>query len=250
LSEPGSSKGQRIASCFRKANLIGANSNFTAGMVSRFVKDASRVRVLWPGVHFPAGVHTASTPELDPKRSPRLLTIARLDPYKGIDTTLRSLPLILARHPNLIYDVVGAGQDLERLIRLTNGLHIQPHVRFHGSVPEPAKANLLRTCDVFLLPNRGEPGEVEGFGMVLAEAAAFAKPAIAGRNGGTADVIAADTTGFLVDGTDPSELATAVTRLLDHPHLAHRMGIAAQERFRTQFAWEVAVKRFEAALYE
>jgi phosphatidylinositol alpha-1,6-mannosyltransferase len=116
-------------------------------------------------------------------------------------------------------------------------------------VPDHVKAKLLRECDVFLLPNRNEPDEVEGFGIVLAEAGAFQKPCIAGRNGGTADVILDGKTGLLVSGQDPLEVAVALKSLLENPDIAERMGRAAHERFRAEFAWNAAVRRFEGALY-
>lgn len=249
LPDPTSSKGRRITRCLGKASLIGANSKFTADLVSHLVKDASRIRVLWPGVN----VLNASQPDVPAEDHtgcrPRLLTIARLDPYKGIDTVLRTLPKIIEGHPNLLYDVVGSGQDARRLDMLAKDIGVRKHVRFHGSISEAGKIMLLRDCDVFLLPSRREVGEVEGFGIVLAEAGAFSKPAVAGREGGTGDVILAEETGFLVNGGDPAELAAAIVRLVNDPELAHRMGRAARERFLAEFAWDAAVKRFESALY-
>jgi phosphatidylinositol alpha-1,6-mannosyltransferase len=250
LSTPRSAKGQRIARSFKKADIVGANSNFTADLVCRFVEDAFRVRVLWPGVHVPLGLDTQVQPKVQPSSSgPRLLTIARLDPYKGIDTVIRALPSLIPQHPGLLYEVVGAGRDRDRLLRLAHSLDILSSVRFHGAVAENAKAKLLGACDVFLLPNRSEPGEVEGFGIVLAEAGAFGKPCIAGRDGGTAAVILDGRTGFLVNGNDPLQVATSLNTLLEQPDLARRMGNAARERFRAEFVWDAAVKRFEAALY-
>src|SRR6266516_1012176 len=43
-----------------------------------------------------------------------LLTVARLEPHKGIDTVLQALPAILARAPDIRYAVAGAGAAAER----------------------------------------------------------------------------------------------------------------------------------------
>src|SRR3989475_10302866 len=43
-----------------------------------------------------------------------LLTVARLEPHKGIDTVLQALPAILARAPDIHYAVAGAGAAAER----------------------------------------------------------------------------------------------------------------------------------------
>src|SRR5216110_2878956 len=43
-----------------------------------------------------------------------LLTVARLEPHKGVDTVLQALPAILRRAPDVRYAVAGAGTAAER----------------------------------------------------------------------------------------------------------------------------------------
>src|SRR2546427_9029718 len=47
-------------------------------------------------------------------RSRWLLTVARIEPHKGVDTVLQALPAILARAPDVHYAVAGAGAAAER----------------------------------------------------------------------------------------------------------------------------------------
>jgi glycosyltransferase involved in cell wall biosynthesis len=69
----------------------------------------------------------------------------------------------------------------------------------------------------------------EPFGLVLVEAMALGKPVVAARGGGPVDVVTPET-GILFDPEDPSELASALERLLGKPELRQAMGAAARLR--------------------
>jgi phosphatidylinositol alpha-1,6-mannosyltransferase len=247
LAPPDSSKGRRISRALAKADVVAANSQFTAGLVRPFVHGNTEVRVLLPGVSAPSGA-----PKEFPSRASgmarRLLTIARFDPYKGIDRVLQALPQIMQRHSAVHYDIVGTGADAARLHALSKSLRVNGDVTFHGRVDEEKKEQLLRNADIFVLPSRLEPGEVEGFGIVFVEAGAFGIPSIAGHDGGTPDAVLEGKTGLLVDGNNAAAIAAAVNRLFDDPGFAAALGRAAFKRFRSEFAWEKAIGRFSEAL--
>ena len=132
--------------------------------------------------------------------------------------------------------------------RLASHLRLGERVRFHGYISEDQKADLLSRADLFLLPNRREPGSVEGFGIAFIEAAAFGTPSIAGADGGTADAILDGKTGVIVDASDDMVVAAAVRRMLGDVAIRRAMGEAAHRRFWNEFAWDSAITRFEDAL--
>jgi trehalose synthase len=76
----------------------------------------------------------------------------------------------------------------------------------------------------------------EGFGLTVAEAMWKALPVVASRVGGIQDQIVDGESGVLLD--DPHDLAAfgaAITRLLNDPSAAERIGWAAHERVRDRF---------------
>ena len=245
LQKPDSAKERRMIASLAKANTLAANSRFTAKLAEPFAH--GKTCVLLPGVIPPAGAAREFAPRA-PSKNPRLLTIARLEPRKGIDMVLRALPALRAVHPGLVYDIVGKGADRARLELLVRELGVAASVCFHAFVSENEKANFLRNADIFLLPNRREGSSVEGFGIVFEEAAAFGVPSIAGADGGTGDAVIAGQTGLIVDGEDERAIRDATLRLLADNDLRNRLAAAAHARFWSEFAWDAAVARFEKAL--
>ena len=141
-----------------------------------------------------------------PKRERTLLSVGsltRAHAYKGFDTVIRALPLVLKRAPNLRYVIVGEGDDRPRLEKLAAELHLEKSVSFAGSVSDAQLAEYYRCCDAFVLPSkttkRNGSWEGEGFGRVYVEAALAGKPVVGSRGGGAAEAVVDGETGLLVD---------------------------------------------------
>jgi phosphatidylinositol alpha-1,6-mannosyltransferase len=80
--------------------------------------------------------------------------------------------------------------------------------------------------------------EQEGFGIVFLEAGACGVPCVAGKSGGAAEAVDDGTTGAVVhDPDDAGQVADAIGRLLDDPHLASQQGQAARHRAETKFSY-------------
>jgi trehalose synthase len=75
----------------------------------------------------------------------------------------------------------------------------------------------------------------EGFGLTVAEAMWKSRPVVASRVGGIQDQIVDDDSGLLVDPTDLTAFAEAVSGLLADPARAELMGARAKERVRESF---------------
>ena len=63
-------------------------------------------------------------------------------------------------------------------------------------------------------------------------------PVVACAVGGIKEVVVDGKTGFLVPPEDPDKLAAAISKVLDDPQLAARMGKAGRSRVLDQFTWD------------
>lgn len=176
-----------------------------------------------------------------------LLTVARLESHKGVDTVIQALPAVLARAPDVRYAVAGAGSQRDKLEKLAHKLGVADRVRFLGEVGEQDLPALYNLAAVYVgASRRAERIGVEGFGIALVEASACGLPVVAGNSGGIPEAVRDGETGFLVPPEDPAAVAEAVCRLLEDPGLAQRIGAAGRRAVETYFNWDRVVRDLRA----
>jgi phosphatidylinositol alpha-1,6-mannosyltransferase len=149
---------------------------------------------------------------------------------------IRALPQIRDSLPDVLYAIVGDGDQRPELERLVVENGVSDTVQFLGELPDERLIECYQQCDLFVLPNREVDGDFEGFGMVLLEAQACGKPVIAGDSGGTAETMVPGVTGLIADCTSPEPLATAVTEILIDRKLED-MSQAARAWVVDRFDW-------------
>jgi phosphatidylinositol alpha-1,6-mannosyltransferase len=153
-----------------------------------------------------------------------LLTVGRLSERKGMDRVIEALPILLTRHPDLHYLIVGEGEYRPCLERLIAERQLGGHVTLTGGVSSRALVDHYAIADVFVMPHRQLPsGDTEGFGMVFLEANACGIPVVAGISGGALDAVQNEVNGLTVDGEDVSAIARAIARILSDAALRDRL---------------------------
>ena len=175
-----------------------------------------------------------------PDGGPVVLTVARLEPWKGVRTVIRAMPRVVSEVPGARYAIVGDGRDRDHLERLAAGSPVADAITFLGALYGDEKLECYDRCDVFAMPS----GEEETFGIVFLEANAFGKPVVGGRLGGVPDAVVDGETGLLVDPHSESEVADAIVRLLKNPDEARRLGENGRRRVENGFTWRKSAEQF------
>lgn len=205
-----------------------------------------KVHVVHPGVDttrfVPAERDPAVLSQLGWHDRPVLLTVGRIQRRKGHDSLIRALPIIREQFPNILYAIIGEGEELSSLDTLIDELGVRRHVQFHRELAEQQLVESFQQCDLFVLPNRRIGGDIEGFGMVLLEAQACGRPVLAGDSGGTAETMNAPHTGWTLDCTDVLRLATTVSELVGNESRRKEMGAAARQWVCQEFAWDTVIR--------
>jgi phosphatidylinositol alpha-1,6-mannosyltransferase len=237
-----------------RARRLICNSSFTRDLAIRTGVDAARTGVVGvgsdPDQFVPIADRAAARERFSVDRHRVILTVARLGRRKGHETVLGAMPRIMRDVPDAIYLIAGVGPYKTRLQTLVSELNIGDRVRFLGEVAEQDLVALYNACDVFVLASHDDPREgVEGFGIVLLEAACCERPTIGARSGGIPEALDDGVTGILVDPASPEQTADAVVRILTQPELAARMGRAGRERVIEKLTWRIVAERSLAQLY-
>ena len=145
------------------------------------------------------------------QRAKVLMTVARLwsgDPYKGVDVTIRSLPIILQSFSEVKYLIIGQGDDQPRLAKLAQDLGVGEKVIFAGFVPTEDLVKHYQVADAYVMPSQ------EGFGIVYLEAMACGLPVLSGDGDGSADPLQDGKLGWRVPHRDPEAVANACIEML------------------------------------
>lgn len=160
-----------------------------------------------------------------------MLSVGHLGPIKGHDVTLRAMPHIKERFPDVLLVIAGDGskEDYDRLHNIVAELGLENHVSLLGQVQNVIE--WLNVCDLFV-----QPSLEEGFGLVFVEAGACQKAVVATAVGGIKDIVVNGETGFLVKPGEVGPLEKAVISLLDDPEMAQRFGAAGLDRVRKNFS--------------
>ncbi len=166
-----------------------------------------------------------------------LVTVARLVPYKGIDTAIAVLARLAPTHADLHYLVVGRGPQHDVLRARAEQLGVADRVHLLTDVDDAELPRALALGEVYLGLTRQTAVDVEGFGLAFLEAAASGLPVVAGATGGIPDAVADGETGVLVDPESVGDAADAVAALLLDSARARRMGDAGRERVLRDFTW-------------
>ena len=213
----------------QRRSLLVAVSPSTAHALRAIGVERDRIRVVHNGVEEP-GPRTDRSPE------PLFVAVGRLVEYKRIDLLLRLWERVRPVTGGRLV-IVGDGPERERLEQLAGS-----GVEFAGHVSEAEKNRLL--CAAWLLLH---PSAVEGWGLVVTEAAARETPTIAFDVPGLRDSVVDGETGVLAHGESSFAAAWCALALSGHRRAA--MGKAARDR-AARFRWHRTVRQFRAVAAE
>ena len=221
-------------------------SRYTAGLLENEGVSQEKIQVVKNGTdpHFFSPKDTeALGKELKVENKKVILSICRLVPRKGMDLVLHALNEIVSRNPNVVYLVGGSGPDSFRLKRLCDTLDLQDHVKFLGRIPEEELPYYYSLADVFVMPAKSDPPDVEGFGIVFLEANACKTPVIGSKSGGIPDAIVDGETGLLVDENNTEQLTKAIWKLITNDELSRQMGEAGRKRILSEINWDTSAQK-------
>ena len=222
----------------RADGLVACSSAVVADLREILPGAAARCLVVPNGL--PPPPRAPSPPSVTP---PRVLSLGRLVPEKGVDTALAAFARVRAALPAARLVIGGDGPELPGLRRQACDLGGGDAVDVLGRVDPAAVPALLDAASLVVVPSHKE-----AFGLVALEAALMQRPVVASRVGGLPEVVVDGLTGLLVPAADAGALAGAVIALLTDEARCRRLGRTAMTRARALFGHDRYVDGY-VALY-
>ena len=166
-------------------------------------------------------------PPLDVIREPWLLHASGFTAEKRFPDILRAFARVRSQRPEAILQVVGNGKNRTEMEALAARDLPARSFHFHGYLPKPALADLMRRASGYV-----HPSSVETFGCVLMEAMACGCPVLTTRVGGVPAVVR-DGEGIFVEVGNIDQITQEMLTLLDGTHglALPRISFETRQRF-------------------
>ncbi len=161
----------------------------------------------------------AKLPELDEpvslnQNEKLLVSVGRLERYKGHHRLIEALPQILQQHPNTRIRIVGSGPYEGELLQLAQQLGVAERVEI-GSIPPQDRQGMARTlaqADVVTLLS-----DYEAHPVAVMEALAMQRPVLVSYTSGLKELADKGLVRAVVPESSPEEIARAILNQLRQP---------------------------------
>lgn len=228
----------------KHADAIIALTNYEKEFYIRQEIEESKIYVIGVGVD-PNSFRENKLGIKDRYNASNLITfIGRKEEYKGIETILKALRLLVKPIPNLRFLCIGPETSYSRELWKKLPKSISDNVIIKQSVSEEEKNAILSETDIFVMPSTAE-----SFGIVYIEAWMYGKPVIGARSGAISDVIAEYEDGFLIEPGNYVELAVKIRYLLENEDIASEFGEKGKMKVLDKYTWDVIADKW-ATVFE
>ncbi len=165
-----------------------------------------------------------------------LIFVGRLGQEKNIPFLFKILQKLLPVYPELCLVLVGDGPEKENFVQQIHQMGLEKQIILTGKLPWEKVVNCYQDSDIFVCSSLTETQ-----GLVVVEAKAAGKPAVAVRSYGVGEMIADQEDGFLTE-LDENDFVQKIKLLLDNPQLYQQMSLKALQN-SLKFSAEASTKK-------
>ncbi|MDD5432011.1 MAG: glycosyltransferase family 4 protein [Candidatus Omnitrophica bacterium] len=168
-----------------------------------------------------------------------VLMIAAFRSEKRYDLAIEILKRILLQRKDVCFVFLGNGELREFFLKLVDNLNLQDNVMMPGHVNNIEE--FLLVADVLMLTSFNEP-----FGNCIIEGMSYSLPVVSFNNGGPAEIIKDNETGYLVPFGDVELFSSRLSNILKNDELRKVMGEKGFCRVNENFNilnWKIQIPR-------
>jgi phosphatidylinositol alpha-1,6-mannosyltransferase len=183
---------------------------------------------------------------IDDPKTKIILSVGRLVKRKGVAWFIDNVmpELVKASNYKLVFLISGDGEDRSSVEQAIARQKLEKYVYLLGRTSDEYRKHLYNGADVFVMPNIVVPGDMEGFGIVLVEAALCELPVVASGIEGIKDAIADKKNGVLVPSEDAGAFVREIETFLRDDQSARAFGKQARQYSLNTYNWSTIGKRY------
>lgn len=179
------------------------------------------------------------TEQAEPSRliNKMMLTVGRLTSVKGTDLLLQTAKIVLLKHPDWQWKLIGEGDMKNAVIRFINENNLENQLIIQAPVSHDI-IDQYRDASLYIMTSRHEC-----FPMTLLEAQSVGLPCVAfDCDSGPRYIISHQVNGLLVESENVYQLAEAISSIINNEESRKKMGekaIESIQRFSPEKIFEL-----------
>lgn len=222
-----------------KADKIIVVCNFLADLAIKIGVAKEKVKLIYNSIDF-----KKSTPESKigirerfSNDSKLIVYTGRLVPWKGVDTVIKIMPVLIEKLGKVHFLILGDGPEKNELKELVSSMNLTDNVHFEGKIEQEKIIDYLKEADLFVLNTN-----YEGLSHTILEAMAAGIPIVTTKVGGNPEILENEKSGLLVNYDNKEELSRAIIRVLSDENLRDSLIKNARNKLE-KFKWADTVKK-------
>lgn len=166
------------------------------------------------------------------QESCRIVLCGRLVKEKAFERMVRVAGLLSQAGYDYTVEILGEGEDRQKLEKLISQLFLEDKVILRGFVKPPYPN--MADADIFVSTSK-----TEGYPVNICEAMSLALPIVATRCSGNAEIIGEDEQCGVLTDQDDQSIYDGIVKMIESPELRERCGKNAYEKSKSFDADEV-----------
>jgi len=192
-------------------------------------------------------IHYFTPPEKEKRRDVfTLIYHGNIAKNRGLDQLIRAQALLKAENIKLI--LLGSGNGIAHLKKLTHKLGLQKKVIFLPPVPYKKVPDQIQKADAGILPFPDWEGWNTSSPIKLFEYLACGKPVVATKIPAHVNVLQGRDFVFWADKSDPKDMADAIKNAYSQKNNHEKMSKKAREFVKNNYTWDKQAGKLEEFL--
>lgn len=176
------------------------------------------------------------------KESFTVTYVGGFDTHRGLESVIKSIPLLIKRIENLKIVMVGSGSNFDSLLLLAQKLHAENYISFEGWRPHELLPSYIKGSDICLIPHLKTEHTDNTIPHKLFQYMFFEKPVIVSNCNPLVRIINETNAGLIYDSDNEIDLSEKIISLYNASYLMKEMGKKGKEAVISKYNWEIAAK--------
>ena len=224
---------------YRHTKIVAVGEMVRENLIDFFGIPSLQVSVIHNAVKpFEGSLQSLSVLEKEKSRGYILIgNIGRLSEQKGMSYFIDAAEIVVRKHPETRFFIVGDGELKCQLKERVKSKHLQDIVFFLGYRDDIQ--NVISQLDFIVLSSLWE-----GLPLTPIEAYSVGKTVIGTAVDGTQEIIRDGIDGYLIESRNAARIAEKINVLIEHPEIRKKMETQALQRYRDEFSFEKLKKSY------